>query len=102
MSANASYIEELLRRAPQLKPSYDQHVRDNDTLLPHVFMGDVARFVIAEVENPQSRASVRSLLDCFESGLTTGSDEIKELIVISFVENLIGETSALKALTPMM
>ena len=98
MSTNASFIEELLRRVPQLKAIYDEHLRDNETLLPHVFMGDVTRFAIAEAENPQSRTSVNTLLDHLEDGLKTGSDEVKELIVVSFVENLIGETSALKVL----
>jgi len=42
------------------------------------------------------------LLDCLESGLTTGSEEVKELIVVSFVENLIGESKAVQSLKPLM
>ncbi len=102
MSANPSFIEELLRRVPDLRPIYDEHLRDNDTLLPHVFMGDVARFAIAEADNPRSRPAVAAVLEYLEDGLRTGADEVNELIVVSFVENLIGETTALKALTPLM
>ena len=102
MSANASFIEELLRRVPELKAVYDEHLLDNDTLLPHVFMGDVSRFAIAEAEKPLGRASVSTVLEHLEEGLKSGSDEVKELIVVSFVENLIGETSSLKVLKPLM
>lgn len=102
MITNAPFIEELLRRVPDLKPIYDEHLTDNDTLLPHVFMGDVVRFAIAEVENPRSRASISTLLEYMEDGLRIGREEVKELIIGSFVENLIGEVKALKVLKPLM
>jgi len=102
MSTNASFIEALLRRVPNLKPVYDEHLAANDTLLPHVFMGDVTRFAIVEAEKPGSRGSLATLLGHFEDGLRTGSDEVRELIVVSFVENLMGETTGLKALKPLM
>jgi hypothetical protein len=102
MSTNASFIEELLRRVPQLKAIYDEHLTDNEMLLPHVFMGDVTRFIIAEAETPRSQGALRTLLEHLENGLRTGSDEVKELIVVSVVENLIGETKALMILKPLM
>jgi len=45
---------------------------------------------------------VSTLLEYLEDGLRTGSDEVKELIVVSFVENLIGETTALMVLKLVM
>jgi hypothetical protein len=102
MNTNASLIEGMLRRVPQLKALYDEHMTDHDALLPHVFMGDVTRFAIAEAERPGSQASVTALLEHLEDGLKFGRDEVKELIVVSFVENLTGETAAVKALEPLM
>ncbi len=37
-----------------------------------------------------------------ETGLTSGTDEVKELIGVSFVENLCGEKAALRLLKPLM
>jgi hypothetical protein len=55
-----SFIKELLRTVPELQPAYAEHLNDNDTLLPHVFMGDVTRFVIAEASKPsESKALTR-------------------------------------------
>jgi len=98
MDTTASFIEELLRRVPDLKPIYDEHLFDNDALLPHVFMGDVTRFSVAGAGNPRMEASITNLLEHLEDGLRIGNDAVKELICVSFVENLIGESTALKAL----
>lgn len=101
MSTNTAFIEELLRRVPDVKPIYDEHVADNDTLLPHVFLGDVSRFVVAEANKGLCPAAI-AVLEHLDEGLGIGSEEVKELIVVSFVENLIGETTALKALNTVM
>ena len=85
-----------------MKSIYDEHLNDNEMLLPHVFMGDLTRFVIAEAENPLARVPVGTLLAHLEGGIRNGSDEVKELIIVSFVENLIGETTTLKVLKPAM
>jgi hypothetical protein len=102
MGTNASFIDDLLQLLPQLKPIYDEHLADNDTLLPHVFMGDVTRFAVAEAAKPTSRHILERLLGHLELGLENGSEQVKELVVVSFVENLIGETVALKAIKPLM
>lgn len=102
MKNNVSFIEYLLRLVPELKSNYDEHLADNDTLLPHVFMGDVTRFAITEADKPRSQIVLVRLLDCLEEGLKGGGDEVEELIVVSFVENLVGETSALKRLRLLM
>jgi hypothetical protein len=102
MSTIASFIEELLRLLPQLKSIYDEHLADNETLLPHVFMGDVTRFVVAEAEKSTSRDVLERLLGHLEEGLKNGPEQVKELVVVSFVENLTGETVVLDALKPLM
>ena len=103
MSTNALFIEELLRLLPQLKSIYNEHLADNDdTLLPHVFMGDVTRFVIAETKKSKRRDILQRLFVHLEEGLKGGPKEVKELIVVSFVENLTGETAVLKTIKPLM
>ena len=102
MSNNVSFIENLIRVLPQLKPIYDEHLADNDTLLPHVLMGDLTRFVIVEVEKHKRREVLEPILGCLEEGLENGAEEVKELIAASFVENLMGETVTLEQLKPLM
>lgn len=48
------------------------------------------------------REALRGLMDHLDWAVRTGSEEVKELISVSFVENLIGETVALGALRPLM
>lgn len=102
MKTAKSFVEELLQLVPELKPAYTEHIADNDALLPHVFFGDVTRFAIAEANKCQGPSALIRLLDQMESGLRTGSEEVGELIAVSFVENLCGEEDALKRLRPLM
>jgi len=102
METNATFVVDLRRRVPDLEPIYREHLADNDELLPHVFMGDVTRFTIAQAKAPLNDSIVVSLLECLEEGLREGGEEVKELIVVSFVENLIGETTTLASLGPLI
>lgn len=97
-----TFIEQLLSIVPELKLVYEEHLADNDTLLPHVFMGDVTRFVMTASRNTPGCAALRRLLMHVENGLSAGDDEVRELILASFVENLIGEHDALHILRPLM
>jgi hypothetical protein len=65
-------------------------------------MGDVARFVVAEAQNPTGRGVLQRLLTQLEEGLKDGPEQVKELVVVSFLENLTGEAVALEALKPLM
>lgn len=95
-------IDQLLRAVPELSATYREHLDDNDELLPHVFLGDVTRFVIGHVADSSDAAMLQKLLDELELEYRAGDEEIRELIGASFLENLIGENAALKCLTPMM
>ena len=86
----------------ELKAVYDEHIEDNRSLLPHVLMGDVTRFVGGEGRSAPTPESTRALLDCLEEGLLCGGKDIKELILASFAENLIGEATTLRELRPLM
>lgn len=97
----AAFVERLLSAVPRLTGAYKSHVADNDGLLPHVFMGDVTRYAIAESKNPNS-STLAPLLAFLEDELNAGGANTRELIAVSFVENLLGETAALRALRPLM
>jgi len=94
------FIKKLLTLAPKLKLPYQQHLEDNGKLLPHVFMGDVTRFIISEVESGVGSQDVNNLLNYFEDALATGDKDIENLISVSFVENLIGEEKTINFIKP--
>ena len=39
-------VNRLLTEVPELRPLYDEHLHGNDEFLPHVFFGDVTRYVM--------------------------------------------------------
>jgi hypothetical protein len=102
MERYESFIKELARTAPDLQRILDTHIRDNNVVLPHVLMGDIARFVIAEARYITTRPTIIQLLHVIEKGLTAGTEEVKELIEASFVENLIGESAAIRSMKNFM
>jgi Barstar (barnase inhibitor) len=101
MSAEA-FLHDLLRAVPELKPVLDEHLAANDTLLPHVMMADMTRFAVSAIVDLHKRPAVLKLLDHLEQGLRAGDEETRELILASFVENLIGEATALRLLKTLM
>jgi hypothetical protein len=97
-----SFIEELLGAAPIFKPAFAEHLNDNKKLLPHVFMGEVTRLVIAEAATTKESRTLAPLIDVVEEALTIGSQDVKDLIRVSFVENLIGEPAAVRTIRKLM
>jgi hypothetical protein len=107
MHVSASTVEcinRLLERVPELRPAYDEHVRDNGQLLPHVFFGDVTRYVLRQVRDGNTAAShpVGQILGCLEHCMASGSEDVKELVSVSFIENLLGNDDVLATLKGMM
>jgi hypothetical protein len=43
---SVDYVRNLVRLVPSLLPAMDEHLKDNDEMLPHVFFGDLTRVVI--------------------------------------------------------
>lgn len=98
--ASIKFVEEVVRKVPELQPIYDEHIADYDENLPHVFFGDVTRFAIAETARDGEHDALARLLGKLESGLRDGPAEVKDLVIASFVENLCGETRAISVLNP--
>lgn len=99
---NILFVEELIRIIPDLVAIHQEHVTDNGELLPHVFFGDVARYVVAKTLDPAAEGTLRLLLNQLEIECERQNPETGELIGVSFLENLCGEIGPLKVLIPMM
>ncbi len=80
----------MIVEVPDLQMAYNQHIKDNNELLPHVFFGDLTRYIIEKVKIKDD-TSVIKILALLEDGLNLNNTEIKNLISASFVENLIDE-----------
>ena len=102
MTDSELFVDRLLGLVPELKTRFEQHVADNEVLLPHVFMGDVTRFVIDEAKNPNMRETLERFLRAIENELHFENANTKELIQASFVENLMGEEITVEKLKPLM
>lgn len=83
----AEAVAKLVARVPQLEPAYEEHIRDHDELLDHVFFGDVSRFVVAAEASGEDEL-VGRMLAALEELLREDDPEIRELIAASFVENV--------------
>jgi hypothetical protein len=81
-----AFVRSLVELDIRLEDLLAEHLSWNKTLLPHVFMGDVSRQILAYSDEE----------------LRLGHPDTQELIVVSFVENLIGQEVQLRVLMPLM
>lgn len=86
----------LLAAVPELAPVVREHIADNDGVLPHVLMGDVTRWAIDSAGDEPRRRFFAAL----EQGLALGSEDVAELLNVSFLEDLdvVAGEPALRAL----
>ena len=84
-SATKEFVQSLVSTNPSLEPIYAEHLKDYDELLPHVFFGDVTLWIINHFDTDQ--ASVSEIIDFLDRGYYDVSDEVNELISVSFFEN---------------
>src|SRR5262249_26483038 len=89
MTPTQAFVEELVRIDARLADLLAEHKLDNDQALPHVFMGDVARFAgdLTKHGGPDGDA-LDAVLGAIERAVTSGVAEVEELAVVSFLENL--------------
>jgi hypothetical protein len=84
--------EELLDAVPEFRPPYEEHLRDNnDELLLHLLIADLARFVVAAERAGEIEVVDRSLAT-LERLFVSGDEQTNELVAVSFVEHLGAET----------
>ena len=109
MKTTREFLNVLLERVPELHPIYEEHIADYDEVLPHVLMGDVTRFVIdlhkkswARGRAEQEKKTLSSILEILEGALKSGNDQLQELVVVSFLENLEQDDSDYESLKKLL
>jgi len=78
----SEFCESLAEQSPLIHDILAEHISYHEELLPHVFLADVTRYVLAEGQD--RRRVVQYIEDAFGA---TGP-EVKELIAVSFIEHL--------------
>lgn len=99
-STSELWIEHLVSAVPQLKPLHDEHRADYHEVLPHVFLGDVARYVTQEFRSEgdsdlrrTSRDAAVKVLRVLEEATAAGDPDVLELVSVSFLENINWESA---------
>ena len=84
-----TFVDELRSAVPGFGRVYDEHVSDNDEVLPHVLLGDLVRFLSNEVEvRGVEGTGVKPAMDLLERAMDSSDLRLQELVVVSFLENL--------------
>jgi hypothetical protein len=100
---SADLIQELRLSSPDLRALYAEHLQDNDDLLPHVLMADIARYAEeqdakAAQGSRQAADVIERLLATLERGMCEGDGRCRDLIAASFVEILDRDSPRFAAL----
>ncbi|WP_334520390.1 DUF7674 family protein [Micromonospora psammae] len=78
----------LVEVVPELRDALNEHMRDNDEILPHVFFGcDVVPFVLDAWERGRANVLARCLA-FLDAAMASPDPSTRELVAISFVESV--------------
>ena len=90
-----SFVRSFVSRFPEFRGVLEEHLEDNfGELLPHLFFGDVTRYVVerfqsaSRLNDASTLVEVQRLLDFLEAAYATEGDEVEELLAVSFLEAL--------------
>lgn len=92
MDPNVDFVDTLLKQVPELRELYEEHIKHDPEILPHVFFADMTWHIVDLLRDSTTEipSEVVRLLDLFEDALGSGHEDVQELIGVSFVENLTG------------
>ncbi|MCW7989081.1 hypothetical protein XF35_28505 [Streptomyces platensis subsp. clarensis] len=86
------FFHGLLQNRPQLESLHAEHVEFYEEFLSHVFLADVARWAVSlfsEVGQGMAEEAIGiRLINFIEGAYVHGDCAVRELIRVSFVENL--------------
>ncbi len=91
----AKFFSEACAHSASFSALQAEHIGANGELLPHVLMADLLRFVGMGVSGeqtlgvpPPSEGETRDLTALVELGLSIGDPELKNVLEVSFVEDI--------------
>lgn len=91
----ADFIFALVDRVSSLKTLYEEHINFYEEILPHVFMGEVTKYLVASAalldqgkNVDEALGAFNIILDHLEAGMAGDNKEVREMLAVSFLENL--------------
>lgn len=100
-----TFVHEVASLHPALADDLRVHLGDDGELLPHVYFGDVVRFVEASTharaERPDDFDAVTALLERIEDCLQHAGPDVLDLLHASFLEPLSYEPDVFAVLKPL-
>lgn len=83
-------VADLASSNKELAVLLDEHIDSNDGLLPYVYFGDITRYLesLAGNNDDESLLELERILDYLEGSFSTSSEVVKNLLSVSFLENL--------------
>lgn len=98
-----AFARQVAGSVPALGDLLAEHLEDNNgVLLPHVYFGAVSQWVDDELTTHPESTSARRVLEQIDAASATGGDDVRELINVSFLENLEDGSPVLDQLTPRL
>jgi hypothetical protein len=88
------FLNAFASRIPAVALLLREHVDDFEEVLPTVLMGSIARLYCEACRRdwPGDADLAQQVSDYLETGLGTSDESLRDLIMLGFVENLMGET----------
>ena|SRR5258708_304553 len=91
-----NFIDRLLEYVPEFKSVYDEHRRYYGEVLPHVLLADFTRFILdayaKSIKSEHHSQSYHKIfdrgVDLMEHALESTDPKLRELVAVSFLENL--------------
>lgn len=80
------FVAGLVARVPEAGPALEEHLRNNDELLLHLFVADLRR-MCEDAWSREHTELLGRLLEYLKVGLTTGDERVNNAVAISFVED---------------
>lgn len=75
---------------PSFRKLFDEHISEYGELNPHVLAGDLSAFISDMTAKSEDFQMAAELLDVVGRFGCDGSEELKNVISVSIVENLVG------------
>jgi hypothetical protein len=89
------FLRDLSERVPAVKELEREHLDDFDEMLPTVVMGAITRLYCKACRRgwPEDAEVAVAISESMENGLASADESIRDLVMLGFVENLMGETT---------
>ena len=88
-AAEVAFVGALVYSHPWLTPILQEHIDDNDGVLPHLLLADIERWAEAQLkEHGPTDEQLRKVLTFLETEYAAGHSHVDELISVSFLELL--------------